>query len=1257
MRQFLRKFRNGFLATLCLAPVISAPSLAATINVPSDQPTIQAGIDAAVTGDTVLVGPGTYDVALFVTGKAIKLLSSDGPAQTMLRPVFSGSTSAILVLATGADSSTQVSGFTFFSRTAVQVRIQNDAEPTISRNIFTDSTFGGSAIIEIISTAVDPLISRNIFADIVFGVNAVSIWSGSARIFDNTLTRSGKIATFASGIGTARNNIIGVIRGNFINSDYNNVIRAYENGAIPGPNDISADPLFNDPANLDFRLAEFSPCINAADPDPALNDPDGSRNDMGALTTIDFPAAFNLNIDPLDSTHVVDSTPEFNWSWFDNDGSQTGYEIQVGTDDDWTVAENWSSGVVTSTDTSAVYAGAPLVDGEDYFYRIRSHDGPQAGEWRQSFFHMNFVPLPLHFLPVNIGQIHFSSETLVLQETQDPEGDTLTYEIELYTDAALTSLAFSESGLVAETSLVSTTAPLALTVNTTYWWRARSFDGFDFSAWSIPHTFFSRDGGANLYIPADFPSISLGINYSGDGDTLTIAPGLYRVKLRTGSKKLSFIGGGEPGDVVLQPPGGGGCDTILIIESGQDSTSVVSGFVFQGGKCSGLGRQLLISNSSPTIRGNIFSISFDVLIETTNGAHPTIERNVMQLGGNHQGDALIIGNGGALILNNTIHNVGASIINSSPLTVFKNNIISDVTTPILESSPTGFLEIDYNNVWNSFGGGAPVGANSISADPVFRDPGNGDFSLSGASPCIDAGDPNPNFNDPDNTQNDIGAFYRFRTLPFPELLNLGPVFPPRMITFTPTIFWSYVDTTATQTAFEIEVGSDLDWSVAENWSPGPVFSSDTSVVYAGTPLTGGTDYYARVRVFNGSSWGGWAEVFFHKNDRPSVGRPSAPLEQDSAVFDALRLKAFASFDLDNDPLTYEFELYSDPALTQLVYSEGGFSSPAGIITSEYIGGLSPGSMYWHRVRSFDGWEFSEWSDSVLFHTRQSRSVRVPLDFPLIRTALVSSAEGDTILVSSGNYPDFFNFNGRSIKLIGVSNPTPPVLNGGGIQFGSVEDSLTLFSGFTITGIDNPMAAIQITNGSSPEISGNFFISSLSSSGPAILVTGDNSQPIIRLNLFQNNLTGIEVDNSSSPLILNNTFDMNDIGVSSQSGSAVFSGNIVTNSSGAGITGEFCELSYNDIWNNTPDYAAPLGPGLGSISADPLFADPTILDYFLLPGSPAINAGNPDPAFNDPDGSRNDMGAFPGVSLVCCIDPGDANDDGSVNIADITFLIA
>ena len=91
-----------------------AISLSATvINVPADQATIQAGIDAAVDGDTVLVEAGLYYETIDFIGKNIVLLSSSGPSSTIIDGTTGGDTTSVVNMSSwGFSADCIIDGFT-----------------------------------------------------------------------------------------------------------------------------------------------------------------------------------------------------------------------------------------------------------------------------------------------------------------------------------------------------------------------------------------------------------------------------------------------------------------------------------------------------------------------------------------------------------------------------------------------------------------------------------------------------------------------------------------------------------------------------------------------------------------------------------------------------------------------------------------------------------------------------------------------------------------------------------------------------------------------------------------------------------------------------------------------------------------------------------------------------------------------------------------------------------------------------------------
>ena len=109
---------------------------ATVINVPGDQATIQAGINTAVDGDTVLVADGTYTGTGFknlnFSGKGIVVMSANGPENCIIDCQYSGRGVAFQ---SGEDSTSVFKGFTIRNGAQGPIFILNANNPVVENCI------------------------------------------------------------------------------------------------------------------------------------------------------------------------------------------------------------------------------------------------------------------------------------------------------------------------------------------------------------------------------------------------------------------------------------------------------------------------------------------------------------------------------------------------------------------------------------------------------------------------------------------------------------------------------------------------------------------------------------------------------------------------------------------------------------------------------------------------------------------------------------------------------------------------------------------------------------------------------------------------------------------------------------------------------------------------------------------------------------------------------------------------------------------
>jgi len=301
---------------MCLC-VIGVPAAAVVVHVPSEQSTIQAGIDAAGTGDIVLVAPGTYtgpgNYNIGITIPGITLASEAGADETTID--CQGEAPAIR-LSDDSDTTSVISGFTFtggvgdFARAGAiyfasggatvrdcvfrnneswrggAVKVWGGDTAVIERCVFADNYASqmGGAIASFYSTLKvrDCVFERN-----VSGGDGGAIWTQSSNVSMLSCTLVGNSGTPSGGLGfdnatipevlIARSVIAFSEQGVAMSDEFTHaeVLHCciFANAGGDSLPDGSHDNMFEDPRFCDMPGGELtlcadSPCLVASPENP-----------------------------------------------------------------------------------------------------------------------------------------------------------------------------------------------------------------------------------------------------------------------------------------------------------------------------------------------------------------------------------------------------------------------------------------------------------------------------------------------------------------------------------------------------------------------------------------------------------------------------------------------------------------------------------------------------------------------------------------------------------------------------------------------------------------------------------------------------------------------------------------------------------------------------------------------------------------------------------------------------------------------------
>ncbi|MQY80473.1 MAG: T9SS type A sorting domain-containing protein [Bacteroidetes bacterium] len=693
---------------------------------------------------------------------------------------------------------------------ATGIEYKRSSAPRILKNIISGFGYGISDVHTAL-TYPAAIILNNVIVDSKW--LAIILNNPFSRIINNTIVQQSGTAISADCYyagAIVMNNIIhikndpnggGIVCGSEpVDCSYNNIIanRSYEN-CEPGDGSLSEEPVFRQEWPNDFRMASGSPGVDAGNPGSEFNDRDGTRNDMGAFGGPD-PIEQNLLIEnstavtvssasgfPGDSITVsisltdmagmsrmqceftydeellmpisverTDLTKNFQLEWYVTSGRVV-LSLERGTE----VLEG--SGVIVTlqivVDPASSAGEACSMDLENLQIHNSRNEAFRILQVTDGAFivHLGSAGGRYVFVDQNNtgygdGSPNAPFQTISGGITQASGGDTVLVAAGDYNEqlkmrgnfvkgmgALVTRVYFNEETVVFDGINQSGISGFTLEGGDGGWPAIKCDQS---SPLIFKNKIIARGGrgtGIECYNSSE-PEIFSNL-IQGEGDGIWISCTASNPDIHDNTFRTDDIG-------------------FSAIECSHNSRPIIEHNIFYSAQ---FGLSLISSrDANPQITGNKFyyRAASGCIIDGQSSSDIGMYNNIFISNSTEPGSAIQLRSSQNVILvNNTFYiNNGKAIQLSESSLLNMNNIFSGTDSdPFDLSNP---LSVTYSAFWDFSATDQDTlpGIGNIFSDPHFMSVENNNFRLAPNSPCIDSGNPAPEYNDPDGSRNDMGAY-------------------------------------------------------------------------------------------------------------------------------------------------------------------------------------------------------------------------------------------------------------------------------------------------------------------------------------------------------------------------------------------------------------------------------------------------------------------------------------------------------------------